>query len=77
MSVLEQIDAQASQLPPELQAEVLDFIQFLDFKKSKNQAVSVEPFPRLPNKFGAGKGLITYIADDFDAPLDDLKDYMY
>lgn len=77
MSVLEQIDAQASQLPPELQAEVLDFIQFLDFKKSKDQAVSAALFPRLPNKFGAGKGLITYIADDFDAPLDDLKDYMY
>lgn len=76
MSVLELIDTKASQLPPELQAEVLNFIEFLDFKKSKNQAVSADPFPRLPNKFGAGKGIITYIAEDFNAPLDDFKDYM-
>jgi len=27
-------------------------------------------------KFGCGKGLITYIAPDFDAPLDDFKEYM-
>ena len=26
--------------------------------------------------FGGGKGLIAYMADDFDAPLDDFKDYM-
>lgn len=77
MSVLEEIQAKTSQLPPELQAEVLDFIQYLDFKKSKKQDSKQEPYPRLPNKFGAGKGLITYIADDFDAPLDDLKEYMY
>jgi len=76
MSVLDQIDAKASQLPPELQAEVLEFIAFLDFKKAKSQAISKEEFPRLPNKFGAGKGLITYIGEDFDAPLEDFKDYM-
>lgn len=27
-------------------------------------------------KAGDGKYLISYIADDFDAPLDDFKDYM-
>ncbi|HEV8540976.1 MAG TPA: type II toxin-antitoxin system Phd/YefM family antitoxin [Verrucomicrobiae bacterium] len=27
-------------------------------------------------KFGCGKGLITYISPDFDAPLDDFKEYM-
>ena len=26
--------------------------------------------------FGGGKGLIAYMADDFDAPLDDFNDYM-
>jgi hypothetical protein len=76
MSVLEQIDVKASQLPPELQAEVLEFIAFLDFKKAKSQSVNTDPFPQLPNKRGAGKAFITYIADDFDAPLEDLKDYM-
>jgi hypothetical protein len=27
-------------------------------------------------EFGAAKGLVVYIADDFDAPLEDFKDYM-
>jgi hypothetical protein len=26
--------------------------------------------------FGGGKGLIAYMADDFDAPMDEFKDYM-
>ena len=29
-----------------------------------------------PRQFGTLKGLVTYIADDFDAPLDDFKEYM-
>ena len=31
---------------------------------------------RLPLKRGSGRHVITHIADDFDAPLDDFKDYM-
>ena len=27
-------------------------------------------------KFGSGKGLIRYMAPDFDAPLEDFKEYM-
>lgn len=27
-------------------------------------------------KAGSAKGLITYIADDFDAPFEDFKEYM-
>ncbi|HEX5315258.1 MAG TPA: type II toxin-antitoxin system Phd/YefM family antitoxin [Candidatus Kapabacteria bacterium] len=26
--------------------------------------------------FGSGKGIITYVADEFDEPLADFKDYM-
>jgi hypothetical protein len=29
-----------------------------------------------PLRFGSMKGLVVYMADDFDAPLDDFKDYM-
>ena len=29
-----------------------------------------------PLQFGCMKGLVTYIADDFDAPLDDFEEYM-
>ena len=28
-------------------------------------------------KAGTMKGLVAYMADDFDAPLDDFKDYMF
>jgi hypothetical protein len=31
---------------------------------------------RIPLKFGAGKHLITFVADDFDEPLEDFKEYM-
>lgn len=27
-------------------------------------------------KFGCGKGIFTYVADDFDEPLEDFKEYM-
>ncbi len=27
-------------------------------------------------KFGCGKGIFTYISDDFDEPLEDFKEYM-
>jgi hypothetical protein len=29
-----------------------------------------------PLQFGSMKGLVLYIADDFDAPLDDFEEYM-
>ena len=32
--------------------------------------------PRKDRKFGSMKGLVKYIASDFDAPLEDFKDYM-
>lgn len=45
------------------------------------QVFVVEKLPmnndkHLPLKRGAGKHVITYMADDFDAPLEDFKDYM-
>lgn len=32
--------------------------------------------PQAPRRPGWAKGVITHISDDFDAPLDDFKDYM-
>ncbi len=36
----------------------------------------IEKPQRKPRKFGSMKGLVKYIADDFDASLEDFKDYM-
>jgi antitoxin (DNA-binding transcriptional repressor) of toxin-antitoxin stability system len=40
------------------------------------QLVAVPQHPRRRPKFGSAKGLIIYMADDFDAPLDDFREYM-
>jgi len=39
--------------------------------------VSLPSLPERPRpQFGSAKGLILYMADDFDAPLDDFAEYM-
>lgn len=60
------------QLPDSLQQEVLHYIEFL-----KTRYTQSEPQLENPKKRQAGrlKGKII-MADDFDAPLEDFKDYM-
>ncbi|MCD9186449.1 MAG: DUF2281 domain-containing protein [Pyrinomonadaceae bacterium] len=36
----------------------------------------IEKPKRKKRKFGSMKGLVKHIAEDFDAPLEDFKDYM-
>jgi hypothetical protein len=55
-------------LPSEMRSEVADFIAFLK-KKMKNSPTIKE------REFGCAKGKIS-ISDDFDAPLDEFKEYM-
>ncbi len=31
---------------------------------------------KMPREFGSMNGLVLYIADEFDAPLDDFEEYM-
>ena len=37
---------------------------------------AVTRIEKKPLQFGCMKGLVLYIADDFDAPLDDFEEYM-
>lgn len=55
------------QLPDAIAAEVLDFVQFLERK----QQARLERRPRQPS---SARGQI-WMADDFDAPLSDFRDY--
>jgi len=57
-------------LPPEKQAEVIDFIQFLKLR----QVQQVKPLTS-KRSFGVLKGEI-WMSDDFDAPLEDFAEYM-
>lgn len=65
MSTLELIE-KFEKLPPNLQSEVVDFIEFVLVKHQINTS---------ERKPGLAKGLIQ-ISDDFDAPLDDFREYM-
>jgi hypothetical protein len=56
-------------LPPEKQAEVVDFIQFL-----KSKQVQAQP-QKEKRPFGVLKGEV-WMSDDFDAPLEDFAEYM-
>lgn len=59
------------QLPESLKVEVLHFILFL----KKEYAPNLERATASKRIFGRTKGKYT-LAADFDAPLEDFKDYM-
>jgi hypothetical protein len=61
-----------SVLSAELQEEVLNFLDYLAQKQQKMQVVENTTKPLV---FGELAGMFK-MSDDFDAPLDDFKDYM-
>lgn len=58
-----------SKLPSDKQKEVEDFISSLVADTQPGDA-------KVQRGYGSMKGLIRYMAADFDAPLADFKDYM-
>ena len=52
--------------------KILDDLEDLDLIKIQKNGKS----EKKDRKFGSMKGLVVHIADDFDAPLEDFKDYM-
>jgi hypothetical protein len=63
-----QLYTQISSLPADLKKEVSDFVEFLK-QKAKPKTLLKK------RQLGAAKGLIV-MSPDFDAPLDDFKEYM-
>ena len=68
-----QLIATLDKLPPDLQAEILNYAEYLATKQT--QAPPPETPPQKYRQAGTMKGMFT-MAADFDAPLEDLKDYM-
>ena len=64
-----QIFLKLNSLKPSLKSEVYDFVDFLFKKQEKEISVNIP-------QFGCGKGRFK-LSDDFDTPLDELKEYMY
>jgi hypothetical protein len=58
-------------------AQTLTYIQSLKQSLKQNSPIESQPAnqPKKYRQAGTLKGMFT-MADDFDAPLDDLKDYM-
>ncbi|HNA34618.1 MAG TPA: DUF2281 domain-containing protein [Flavobacteriales bacterium] len=65
---------QLSSLPEDVRRQVLDFIDFLMLRPDRTRKEPAKQNGKKPIS-GLLKGKIR-IADDFDAPLDDFKEYM-
>lgn len=61
-------------LPSESYPELSEYIDFLSYKFSSSKVSSESR--KSKRKIGGFKGSLKYMADDFDAPLDDFKEYM-
>jgi hypothetical protein len=61
------LNTKINNLPPSMIKEVNNFVEFLKTKQKKGKVKE--------RKFGCAKGLIL-IHDDFDAPLEDFKEYL-
>jgi hypothetical protein len=61
-------------LPESLQTEVLHYVEFLAERYAKVEANDLVS-KKKRGALGSLKGKI-WMADDFDAPLEDLKEYM-
>jgi hypothetical protein len=77
MSTLELVEL-FEKLPLEKQKAVEEFVHTLSVETEKKveEQPSDEPPKKLKREFGGLKGFVKYMADDFDAPLDDFKEYM-
>jgi len=49
----------------------MESLKLIEMAKSSKNGVEKKPLKR-----GSMKGLVVYIADDFDEPLDDFEEYM-
>jgi hypothetical protein len=67
------LEKKIAKLPENLKLKVEGYVDALLYEEGQNvfnQIIKIE------KGFGGGKGIIAYMADDFDEPLEDFKDYM-
>lgn len=78
------LEKKLAKLPDDLKLKVEGYIDALLAENNIHKPVVLAD-PKQPNEtpkfeikpgFGGGKGIIGYMADDFDAPLEEFKDYM-
>ena len=67
IALLEKLES----LPPAQQQVLLDFADYLARKYAP-----AKPPKKKKRQAGTFQGFLVYMADDFNAPLDDFKEYM-
>lgn len=75
MSYQDILIRESATLPEYMKRELLDFLLFLKQKEKRALLLEGNAEVKKKPKFGCGDIKIK-IAPDFDAPLDDFKDYM-
>jgi secreted trypsin-like serine protease len=68
-----QLIATLDKLPPAIQTEILNYAEYLAAKYTQTSTPTTPP--QKYRQAGTMKGMFV-MADDFDAPLEDLHDYM-
>jgi hypothetical protein len=74
---INKIASRLAKLPEEKLPEVYNYVEFI-LQKTQSQLKKIN-FPEAETskrKFGCGKGIFTYVSEDFDEPLTEFKDYM-
>ncbi len=69
---INKITSRLAQLPEEKLTEVYDYVEFI-LHKTQSRLKEMNTSKR---KFGCGKGIFTFVSEDFDEPLPEFKDYM-
>ena len=69
------LEKKIAQLPESLRLKAESIIDAL-LDEAKSIAKKDPEQKNIIGGYGSMKGLIKYIADDFDAPLEDFKEYM-
>jgi hypothetical protein len=71
------------QLPPTYQEAIFEWLMLAHQQRQNTITKNIQTianqednYQQLPLQRGAGKHLIGFIADDFNEPLEDFKDYM-
>jgi hypothetical protein len=75
MILQKQLFEEIELIPTEKYAEIYDFLHYLRLNLSQEKIKSTQKTPKKIPKFGFAKGTFK-MAEDFDEPLEDFKDYM-
>lgn len=67
------LEKKIAKLPDSLKLKVEGYVDALLYEEAE---MFLSAQVEIKKGFGGGKGLIDYMADDFNKPLEDFKDYM-